>query len=90
MANYSITVDATQSDSFTHQGKETLKVIATGGFGGGTLKLQFLAEDQTTWTDFPGASWTAAAAQQIAVEGPKKFRYDMSGATTPTVTLELN
>lgn len=90
MTIYSITSDETQADTFKHRKRqEKLQAIGVGGFGGGALKFQF-RDEGGTWRDLPDASYTAAFSKTFELKGPMEIRYDVSGSTTPTITLQLN
>lgn len=90
MTLYTITSDETQSDTFRHQKRaEKLQAIGVGGFGSGTLKLQF-KDEGGTFRDLPNGSFTAAFSKTFELKGPMEVRYDVSGSTTPTITLQLN
>lgn len=60
-----------------------------GTFGGGTCKLQ-ISTDNVTFTDVSGASFTANGSVVFDPQGPCKVRAVLSGATSPSLTADLN
>ena len=90
MSLYDITTNETQDGHHKHHNNNhELTVIATGSFGGGALTLQIQCPDES-WVDLPDAQFTAAVSKLVAVRQPAKLRYVVSGATTPTIKLQLN
>jgi len=65
-------------------------VIATGigPFGSGTINIEKQNEDGT-WYAVPEASYTANFSVEIKNNARAKFRYAMSGSTTPSVVMEI-
>lgn len=59
----------------------------SGTYGGGTIKLQFWDDSQGIWVDF-GAdfTWTSGEINKRVI-GSRKMRFDVSGATSPSLTL---
>jgi len=98
MTIQSITVDATgpavsinNRDSAHEASASALRdvvIVATGGFGGGTLKIQ-RQDSAGTWYDVPGASYTDVFAKRMTDNIITQYRYVMTGSTTPTVTIRF-
>lgn len=81
-----------QSNTFAVPGVK-FTVGAFGSFGGGTVKLQVLA-DGTNWRDVTDASFTAAGQKTInfgSVADAHGYvaRFDLSGSTSPDIDLEV-
>ena len=62
------------------------QMVVSGGFGGGTCKLQMSPDDGTTWVDVGGdSSVTAAAVVNFDLNGCD-IRLSLSGSTAPTLS----
>lgn len=68
-------------------GKYAMVIIAT--YGGGTVKLQYLGPDGTTWLDVgTSTTFTAAPAGIITVDlPPGQYRLNIATSTGVYVTL---
>lgn len=55
--------------------------MATATFGGGTVKLQVLLADGSTWVDVAGGSLTAAGATAVLWLPPGSYRVNIATAT---------
>lgn len=61
-----------------------LIVHCSGTFGGGTLQLQFRANN-STWKDLSNAAFTGNADKVITLPGNTEIRAVLSGATSPSI-----
>jgi hypothetical protein len=61
-----------------------------GTFGGGTLKLQRLAQDGATWVDIAGASMTAVGSVGVVIGQGAMVRAVLTGATSPNLYANLS
>jgi hypothetical protein len=59
----------------------TYSFMATATFGGGSVKLQVLLPDGTTWVDVAGGSLTAAGATAGLALPPGSYRANITTAT---------
>lgn len=55
--------------------------MATATFGGGTVKLQVLLPDGSTWVDVAGGSLTAAGTSAVLWLPPGSYRVNVATAT---------
>jgi hypothetical protein len=80
--------NTTSSTARIHGGE--LHVHASGTFGGGTVKIQFQA-DNGLWYDIAGAAWTTAADELIDLGNQQSYtvRAVLTGATTPSLFLNI-
>ena len=80
-----ITADG-QTTGVDHYGPVRLSI--TGGFGGGTVKLQAL-DPSNAWVDIAGASFTAVTDTLYDFPAASKttLRVDVNGSTTPTLVI---
>jgi len=88
--DYAGTFEANGStDTYTASGSVRQYVIATGTFGGGTLSAQVSA-DGSTWVDIgdPGAL-TSEGTFWFEVESGMRYRLNLSGATSPSITWSI-
>ena len=61
-------------------------VIAWGTFGGGTVAIQ-VSSDGTNWADH--TTFTAAGAADVDISAAAYVRGNLTGATAPSLTLEI-
>jgi hypothetical protein len=81
---FALNADGT-TGAFTATDNQVAFQVA-GGFGGGTLKLQVLLQDGTTWQDVEGMSWTAGLiTRNLTLWMKPTVRFSLSGATGPTL-----
>lgn len=64
-------------------------IIVTGTFGGGTLKLQAINPVDDAVADVADASWTAAATVVYNGANQNKIRFNLAGATTPSINVSV-
>lgn len=82
----SLAADGQTTKVYFSGGRGTMTVFGT--FGGGTVKLQRSVDNGTTWIDVSGASVTANGQTNFEFSACY-LRADLSGATTPSVTVEI-
>lgn len=64
-------------------------VHLSGTFGGGTIKFQF-EDDNGTWRDIAGASYTSATDIILDFRRAVTIRGSLSGATAPSLVWVIN
>lgn len=71
---------------------EATVYLGTATFGSGTLVMQTSFDGGTTWHNIPSASWTSGTANaqlaKITAVGPR-FRFSLSGATSPSLVITV-
>ena len=72
-------------------GKRTF--VAYGDFGGGTLKLQYSPDEGTTWID-EGSNSELTANGDFSMDADNVsagilYRLDLSGSTSPSLTVKI-
>ena len=86
--HYTFTADGNSPEYRVHGGE--LHVHASGTFGGGTVKIQFMA-DNGVYKDVAGAAWTTAADELIDFGTNQSYtvRAVLTGATGPSLFINL-
>lgn len=71
--------------------KDKVHVHLSGGFGGGSVALEFLPSGGSSWIAISGAAWSAAADEIVELAGRESYnlRLTLSGATTPALVTFL-
>ena len=73
-----------QSAEVDHSGGK-LDVIVAGTFGGGTATMQARYVGTATWVPLSNGVWTAPEVRVLETVRPCKLRFDLTGATTPSL-----
>lgn len=82
MATQTITADG----DYDFQIKGDTHIHVEGTFGGGTVQVKLLADDNATYLTLPDDSYTAAFSKVFEFNGTGSVRLTVSGATTPSLT----
>lgn len=81
-----ITADIAAPQPFTVSGN--FQIYGTGSFGGGTAQLQ-RQNLAGTFEDIIAATYTSAFSDKITSDSGQKYRFTMSGSTTPALRIEV-
>lgn len=78
------TADGTSEEFKYLYGYKPFNIFVTGDLGGGTLQLEALAPDGTTWVPVSESSITEIG-MNVATAHPFTGRLVLSGSTTPNI-----
>lgn len=81
------TITANGDYDFKSYRKTHIHVV--GSFGGGTVQVKLLADDGTTYLTLPNDSYTAAFSKIFEFTNHSDVRLTVSGATTPSMTVNV-
>lgn len=80
---FTLTADGTTA---TYSAKASLRLSLTGGFGGGTAKLQAV-DPAGNFVDVANGAFTSATDTIFDFPEQTQVRVDISGSTTPTLVV---
>lgn len=77
--------DGTHNDGAA---KDSLMLMATGTFGGGTLNVKRYSDSRGAFVTVAAISAAMTDAQEIRVGKDSALQFQLTGATTPSVALD--